>query len=170
MPQEPSPSDGHAAGPDDVPRTQIPFASTLWPAGEGHPRLGVELAATGILPRLVWPDNRFFRVGERERQAVGMRVEVVPAEVGDKGVVRRLMELYQYDFSEIVRGDVDVHGEFGYRYLDHYWTEADRVRGIIGRPRNDAALYGVAPPISRVSTSCCSGTNESTMVKAPCSP
>jgi predicted acetyltransferase len=55
-----------------------------------------------------------------------MRVEVVPAEVGDKGVVRRLMELYQYDFSEIVRGDVDVHGEFGYRYLDHYWTEADR--------------------------------------------
>jgi predicted acetyltransferase len=35
----------------------------------------------------------------------------------------RLAELYRYDFSEF---DLDPHGEYGYRYLDHYWTEASR--------------------------------------------
>lgn len=55
-----------------------------------------------------------------------MTVEVVLAEERDKGVVRRLLELYRYDFSEFDGADVDIHGEYGYRYLDHYWTEEDR--------------------------------------------
>jgi predicted acetyltransferase len=36
------------------------------------------------------------------------------------------MELYRYDFSEFDRADVDAHGTFGYRYLNQYWTEANR--------------------------------------------
>ena len=53
-------------------------------------------------------------------------VEVVEASFDDKVVVRRLLELYAYDFSEFNDGDVDAHGSFGYPYLDHYWTEPDR--------------------------------------------
>ena len=33
------------------------------------------------------------------------------------------MELYRYDFSEFDGADVGSHGEYGYRYLDHYWAE-----------------------------------------------
>jgi predicted acetyltransferase len=41
-------------------------------------------------------------------------------------VLRRLVELYLYDFSEFDGADVDAGGEYGYRYLDLYWTEAGR--------------------------------------------
>ncbi len=54
------------------------------------------------------------------------RVEVVDAGITDKPVVRQLLELYQYDFSEFVLGDVDEHGFYGYQYLDHYWTDDNR--------------------------------------------
>lgn len=55
-----------------------------------------------------------------------MLVEVEPVPLADKEVLRRLMELYIYDYSEYMGWDVDEHGVFGYRYLDHYWTEEDR--------------------------------------------
>ncbi len=48
------------------------------------------------------------------------------APIGDKPVLRHLIELYLYDFSEFTGEDVGDHGLFGYRYLDHYWTEPDR--------------------------------------------
>jgi predicted acetyltransferase len=51
-------------------------------------------------------------------------VSAVPIE--DKPVLRNLMELYMHDFSELTGGDVGDDGLFGYRYLDHYWTEPDR--------------------------------------------
>jgi len=54
------------------------------------------------------------------------QVEVIDATEVDSAVMRRLVELYRYDFSEYDGADVDPHGEFGYRYLDHYWTDADR--------------------------------------------
>lgn len=55
-----------------------------------------------------------------------MALEVVDATEHDRAVLRRLLELYRYDFSEFDDADVGPHGEFGYRYLDHYWTEGDR--------------------------------------------
>ena len=39
---------------------------------------------------------------------------------GDKEVLRRLIEFYDYDFSEILGWDVNEHGTFGYRYFDQY--------------------------------------------------
>jgi predicted acetyltransferase len=54
-----------------------------------------------------------------------MTVELVRASAGDKAVLRRLLQLYHYDFSEWNGDDVDEHGEFGHLYLDHYWTDAD---------------------------------------------
>ena len=53
-------------------------------------------------------------------------VELREAALSDKPVVRRLVELYLHDFSEFDGRDVDQHGMFGYRYLDHYWTEPSR--------------------------------------------
>lgn len=55
-----------------------------------------------------------------------MTVRLQPATLADKPVLRQLMELYQYDFSEMDGTDVDAHGRFGYRYLNHYWTEPER--------------------------------------------
>jgi len=36
------------------------------------------------------------------------------------------MQLYLYDLSEYDGRDVDAHGEYPYKYLDHYWTDSDR--------------------------------------------
>ncbi|MCL2362290.1 MAG: GNAT family N-acetyltransferase [Defluviitaleaceae bacterium] len=55
-----------------------------------------------------------------------MIIEVVPAEKTQKSVLRQLMELYNYDFSEYTNEDVDEHGLYGYSYLDHFWTEEAR--------------------------------------------
>ena len=69
------------------------------------------------------------------------QVEIVEAGINDKPVVRQLLELYQYDFSEFVPGDVDEHGLYGYQYLDNYWTEADRTPLLI---RADGHVAGFA--------------------------
>ena len=51
---------------------------------------------------------------------------MLPASIDQKPVVRRLLELYLHDFSELDGREVDADGRFGYRYLDAYWTEAER--------------------------------------------
>src|SRR5215471_15872892 len=48
-----------------------------------------------------------------------MHIDLVPAELVDKAVLRNLLELYRYDFSEFTGDDVDEHGLYGYPYLDH---------------------------------------------------
>ena len=55
-----------------------------------------------------------------------MLVEVLDVSEEDRPVLRHLLELYRYDFSEFDDADVGAHGEFGYRYLDHYWTDPER--------------------------------------------
>jgi len=68
------------------------------------------------------------------------KVEVVAATLGDKLAISRLLELYQYDFTEFVDGDVDEHGSFGYRYLDQYWTDSDRHPFLICSDRTIAGF------------------------------
>jgi predicted acetyltransferase len=59
-------------------------------------------------------------------------LEIIPAAIGDKSVLRQLIELYQYDFSEFSPElDVDPHGLFGYNHLDHYWTVKERYPFLI---------------------------------------
>jgi predicted acetyltransferase len=56
-----------------------------------------------------------------------LTLDIIPATIGDKSVLRQLIELYQYDWSGISPDlDVDAHGLYGYDYLDHYWTEKER--------------------------------------------
>jgi len=44
----------------------------------------------------------------------------------DKQLLSRLMELYRYDCSQYDNSRLNRHGLFGYKYLDHYWTEKGR--------------------------------------------
>jgi predicted acetyltransferase len=67
---------------------------------------------------------------------------LVSATEDDRPVLRRLVELYRYDFSEFDLADVDAHGEYGYRYLDHYWTEPHR-RAFLFRVDGRWAGFGL---------------------------
>ncbi|MBN2544437.1 MAG: GNAT family N-acetyltransferase [Spirochaetes bacterium] len=43
-----------------------------------------------------------------------------------KQILKQLIELYLYDFSEFDNKDVDESGHYGYKYLDHYWKEKNK--------------------------------------------
>jgi predicted acetyltransferase len=68
-----------------------------------------------------------------------MNVEVIQASLDDKPILQRMMELYQYDFSEYDDNDLDSHGTFGYAWLDHYWREQGRYPFLV---RVDRKLAG----------------------------
>ena len=68
-----------------------------------------------------------------------MNIEISLATLADKPLIQRLMELYQYDFSETEGNDLDQHGCFGYSYLDHYWVENGRYPFLI---RVDGKIAG----------------------------
>lgn len=70
-----------------------------------------------------------------------MNLEILPASIEDKPLLQRMMELYQYDFSEFEGTDLDAHGSYGYNYLDHYWTEEGRHPFLL---RVDGKLAGFA--------------------------
>lgn len=50
-----------------------------------------------------------------------MQIEVRAAEYGERLIVRHLMELYQYDFSEFDGTELDQYGQYGYYDLDCFW-------------------------------------------------
>ena len=55
-----------------------------------------------------------------------MEIVLIEVKESEKSVLRQLLELYSYDFSEFDGADINEHGYFGYTYLDHYWTEDPR--------------------------------------------
>ena len=55
-----------------------------------------------------------------------MNIELVEVAESEKSVLRQLVELYEYDFSEFDQKDVNEHGFYGYTYFDYYWTEESR--------------------------------------------
>ena len=55
-----------------------------------------------------------------------MDLTLVNCTRADRTVLRRLLELYEHDFSEFDGRDVDAHGEYGYRYLSQYFTDPSR--------------------------------------------
>ncbi|MCG8919503.1 GNAT family N-acetyltransferase [Actinokineospora sp. PR83] len=60
-----------------------------------------------------------------------MEVDLVTVDEADKSVLANLVQFYQYDFSEIRDLALTRHGTFTYRYLDPYFTEADREADFI---------------------------------------
>ena len=55
-----------------------------------------------------------------------MEIALIEVKESEKSILRQLLELYSYDFSEFDGADVNRNGYYGYRYLDHYWTEDSR--------------------------------------------
>ncbi|WP_020619417.1 GNAT family N-acetyltransferase [Paenibacillus daejeonensis] len=53
-------------------------------------------------------------------------IQVIEVQEEQKPVLRQLIELYEYDFSEFNDRDVNAFGRYEYRYLDHYWTDEGR--------------------------------------------
>jgi predicted acetyltransferase len=68
-----------------------------------------------------------------------MIIEVSPASYEEKTILRNLMQLYRYDFSEMDGKAVDNNGLFTYRYLDLYWVEPERFPFLV---RVDGQLSG----------------------------
>ena len=80
----------------------------------------------------------------------GARVEVRTASFSDKEILRQLLEFQAYEHSRFDGADLDVHGRFGYRYLDHYWAEPGRYPYLITADDRIAgmALVRQGPPHS----------------------
>jgi predicted acetyltransferase len=55
-----------------------------------------------------------------------MSIKIDPASIFERPILRHLMELYQYDFSEFEGADIGPMGVYDYPYLDHYWVEPER--------------------------------------------
>ncbi|MBS4198149.1 GNAT family N-acetyltransferase [Bacillus sp. FJAT-49732] len=55
-----------------------------------------------------------------------MNITIEQVNYDKKTVLRHLIELYNYDFSEFTNDDVNEIGLYDYKYLDNYWNEASR--------------------------------------------
>ncbi|MBC8507905.1 MAG: GNAT family N-acetyltransferase [Anaerolineales bacterium] len=60
-----------------------------------------------------------------------MTINIKAVKREEKLILRNLLELYQHDMSEFNGADVNEHGEYGYNYLDQYWTEPSRFPFLI---------------------------------------
>jgi predicted acetyltransferase len=54
--------------------------------------------------------------------------KIKQAQIGDKVIIRNLLQLYLYDMTEFEDRDrpLNKSGQYSYRYLDHYWAEKGR--------------------------------------------
>jgi predicted acetyltransferase len=73
-----------------------------------------------------------------------MNIEISPATVAERPILRNLMELYQHDFSEFDRADTGPLGLYDYPYLDHYWVEPERSPFLVRVDGNLAGFVLVA--------------------------
>lgn len=60
------------------------------------------------------------------RGAAKKKIEVLSATLENRPVLANLIELYRQDISQFDGREIGEHGLYGYRYLDHYWTEPGR--------------------------------------------
>ncbi|GAA3403233.1 GNAT family N-acetyltransferase [Paenibacillus hodogayensis] len=66
-------------------------------------------------------------------------LSLVPYE--DKTILYHLIQLYEYDSSEFDGHVLSRHGLYGYKYLDHQWTEEHRRPFLV---RVDGEIAGFA--------------------------
>jgi len=69
------------------------------------------------------------------------RIELLAAKPEDKPVLANLLELYIYDFSELLGLEIGEDGRFGYPRLSLYWSEPERYPFLV---RVDGKLAGFA--------------------------
>jgi predicted acetyltransferase len=73
-----------------------------------------------------------------------LKIDITPAKVTEKPILRQMMELYQYDFSEFVGADLGPSGIYDYPYLDHYWVDPDRFPFLVRFSSNLAGFVLVS--------------------------
>jgi predicted acetyltransferase len=69
------------------------------------------------------------------------QIEVLPARLDQAPILANLLELYSYDFSEILDLKVGEDGRFGYQPLPLYWSEPNRFPFLV---KVDGDLAGFA--------------------------
>ena len=75
-----------------------------------------------------------------------MKIEIDEATREDATVVERLLQLYQYEFSEILGGDAEADGVYRFVSVDDLWGDPD---GHVFIARVDGHLAGFAVVIER---------------------
>ncbi len=75
-----------------------------------------------------------------------MQIEITEAKANDRPVVERLLQLYQYDFGEIMGGDVGEDGVYHNISLDETWNDPVAHTYLV---RVDGMLAGLAIVIER---------------------
>jgi predicted acetyltransferase len=60
-----------------------------------------------------------------------MDIEIIEAKLSDKPVLKNLMQLYLYDFSEFEHIEINNQGLFEYRFFDEYFAEKERYPFLI---------------------------------------
>ncbi|MET3940426.1 hypothetical protein ABIC22_003238 [Paenibacillus sp. PvP094] len=53
-------------------------------------------------------------------------LEINAIDYEDKHVLHNLMQLYRYDSSEFDGHELNIHGLYLYKYIDHQWTDTYR--------------------------------------------
>jgi predicted acetyltransferase len=69
-------------------------------------------------------------------------ISVSRAQAAEQPILRNLLELYQYDFSEFDGSDTGSLGLYGYLHLDDYWIEPERIP-ILVRVNNQLAGFAL---------------------------
>jgi predicted acetyltransferase len=60
-----------------------------------------------------------------------VNLQLIEVREADKAVLANLIQLYRYDLSEFRGYELSSHGTYVYRYLDHYFLDADRRANFI---------------------------------------
>jgi predicted acetyltransferase len=68
-----------------------------------------------------------------DRAGSDLQLEIKAASVEMKPVLENLLELYCYDFSEVISLEIGPDGRFGFRDLDLYWSEPQRFPFLLYR-------------------------------------
>ena len=70
-----------------------------------------------------------------------MDIELHLMSIDEKSLLVRLMELYNYEFSQYSGDDINEFGYYGYEHIDDYWNEKGRYPYLI---RADGKIAGFA--------------------------
>jgi predicted acetyltransferase len=77
--------------------------------------------------------------------------EVRSARAEDRPALQRMLELYQYELSDIWDQDLDAHGEYGY-VLDRFWS-GDGCSAFVATVSGHYAGFALADGAVKVGTS-----------------
>jgi hypothetical protein len=76
------------------------------------------------------------------RERVAEEVKVTRAAIGEKLILRHLLQLYCHDFTEFEDMDVDEHGLFRYDHFDRKWQCATPVANWLLASSGLSVVFG----------------------------